>query len=89
MEPIKNLIPKALREIALKFLIKHDYDGLYRPGKCACKIDNLIPCSLVHRSCKPGYIVNPNYRGNNFYIGSNRKLKGKEGWGKKQEKLIS
>jgi hypothetical protein len=32
------------------------YDGLYYPGECACKADDLYPCGERQTECRPGYL---------------------------------
>lgn len=37
-------------------LRKHGYDGLYFPGECACKTDDLYPCGERQSGCLPGVL---------------------------------
>lgn len=32
-------------------------DGLFFAGECACKLDDLIPCSELTEECTPGFLV--------------------------------
>ena len=47
----------TVKEIIKEYLIKNNYDGLYYPGECACKLSDLFPCCLPESilDCKPGY----------------------------------
>ena len=46
----------TVREIIKKYLEENGFDGLYNPGECACKKDDLMPCSCDDmENCKPGY----------------------------------
>lgn len=40
-----------------KQLRKAGYDGLYAPGECACKVDDLYPCGERQEECRPGYLM--------------------------------
>jgi hypothetical protein len=44
-------------DIIIKYLIDNKYDGLYIPGGCGCKLDDLMPCCENFADCKPGYIT--------------------------------
>ena len=44
-------------EIVEKYLKENGFDGLYDPGVCACKIDDLMSCENDCSSCEPGYIT--------------------------------
>ena len=39
-----------------QYLQEHGYDGLFNPGVCACKLDDLMPCGEPG-NCKAGYLV--------------------------------
>ena len=39
-----------------KWLKKHNYDGIYCDGECACEIGDLHPCGIDDDElCEPGY----------------------------------
>lgn len=46
-------------EIIIKYLKDNNYDGLHDAGRCACTIDDLMPCDEFILSCEPGYKVIP------------------------------
>ena len=73
---IDQLIPKYdfkdVREIVEIFLEQDGYDGLYQPGVCACRIDDLAPCDEMEMNCTPGYLL-PGDEDFNWRIGSNKK----------------
>ena len=49
----------TVKEIIKEYLIKNNYDGLFYPGECACKIDDLCPCCAeICMNCQPGYFQN-------------------------------
>ena len=45
-----------VREIVSDWLGANGYDGLFQPGECACKKDDLYPCGEVLHDCQPGYL---------------------------------
>lgn len=38
------------------WLRRRGFDGLYFPGECACKVDDLYPCGERQDGCKPGVL---------------------------------
>jgi len=38
-----------------RWLKRRGFDGLYFPGECACKVDDLYPCG-ERCDCKPGVL---------------------------------
>jgi len=42
--------------IVQEWLKENGYDGLYYPGICACKVDELIPCGQINGECRAGHI---------------------------------
>ena len=46
----------TVKEILKKYLNDNGFDGLYYPGECACKKDDLAPCDNLNMGCKPGYL---------------------------------
>ena len=59
-----------IKEIIKEYLKQAGYDGLYLPGECACKIDDLFPCGEVTDDCLPGYLAPcpPNCGEHGFHI---------------------
>jgi hypothetical protein len=45
-----------IKEIVKEYLKQAGFDGLYLPGECACKIDDLFPCGEITDDCLPGYL---------------------------------
>jgi len=60
----------SIADIVTKFLEDNGYDGLYLPGECACKLDDLFPCGQVDLWCQRGYLQEGDDEFD-FYIGSN------------------
>ena len=60
-----------IQEIVETYLKEKGFDGLYNPGECACKIDDLFPCygdgSVLE--CMPGYISKDESNEFDFVIG--------------------
>lgn len=48
----------TVKEIIEKYLKDNNYDGLYYPGECACKLDDLMPCEDCNFDCQPGILGN-------------------------------
>lgn len=50
---------ETVKSIVIKYLADGHYDGLFNEDVgCACKVDNLMPCSDVGDGCCPGVITN-------------------------------
>ena len=45
-----------IKDIVAEWLGKNGYDGLFVPGECACKNDELFPCGETYANCEPGYL---------------------------------
>ncbi len=45
-----------VRQIVSNWLEVNGYDGLFQPGECACKNDDLYPCGEMTLDCQPGYL---------------------------------
>lgn len=59
----------TVKEIVKKYLEENGFDGLYDPGECACKIDDLFSCGCPEY-CEPGYLVKADLSsGYDFMIG--------------------
>lgn len=58
----------SIANIVIKYLEDNNYDGLYLPGECACKLDNLFPCDQVDLWCQGGYLQEGDAEFD-FYIG--------------------
>jgi hypothetical protein len=44
--------------VVRQYLEANGFDGLYHPGECACKKEDLFPCGDPHMAyCKPGYLA--------------------------------
>ena len=62
-----------VRDIVKKYLEDNGYDGLYEPGECACKIDDLAPCgSESVWYCTAGYLCDPPGEDFAFGIGARK-----------------
>ena len=46
---------KELGEIVEEYLRSNSYDGLFKPGECACSVDKLMPCGQPYDNCEAGY----------------------------------
>jgi len=44
----------TLKEIVKQWIKERGFEGLWREG-CACKLDNLMPCSEPGEDCEAGY----------------------------------
>ena len=64
-------ISKTVEEIVRDYLQEHKYDGLYCEGECACKLDDLMPCTFDDiEKCKAGYETQCDCdQGCDFHIG--------------------
>ena len=48
---------KSIKEIVMDGLEYHEFDGLWSiDGECACKRDDLMPCSEPSPRCTAGYL---------------------------------
>jgi hypothetical protein len=48
----------SLMELIENGLKQGGYDGLFNPGACACKLDDLAPCGCLDAGvCEPGVFV--------------------------------
>lgn len=45
------------QEKEASWLKRHGFDGLYFPGECACKRDDLYLCGERQDGCKPGHLM--------------------------------
>jgi hypothetical protein len=44
-------------QIVTQYLKDNGYDGLYKPDKCGCKLDDLMECENPDESlCEAGYL---------------------------------
>ncbi len=69
-----------VRGIIQQYLKDNGYDGLFYPGECACKVDDLIPCNAdCYMDCEPGYVTPCNCGDHDFHIGP-KQLKTSEQW---------
>ena len=56
-------------EIVALYLDKNGYDGLFIPGECACKKEDLFPCCEGSwLGCEPGYLM-PGCPDHDWHIG--------------------
>ena len=67
-----------VKTITLQYLKTNGFDGLYNPGLCACKCDDLMPCDQPSiDECHPGYLQSQEQADCDeadceFYIGKNK-----------------
>ena len=58
------------RIIVAVYLEQIGFDGLYQPGECACKKDDLFPCDILSTErCEPGYLTECDCGDHDFHIG--------------------
>lgn len=58
-------------DIVSVYLNDNGFDGLYRPGDCACKLDDLAPCGEMRADCEAGYLKKvDNCLEHDFHIGA-------------------
>lgn len=50
-------ITMDIEDIVKKYLVEHEYSGLYNE-ECGCSLDDLFPCGSCPRDCEPGYVNN-------------------------------
>lgn len=53
----------------MEYIEANGYDGLYSPGVCACKKDDLMPCDGMRNDCEPGYLCECDCGDHYFHIG--------------------
>ncbi len=58
-----------VKEIILDHMEKNKFDGLYAPGECACKNDDLVPCNEDFSRCLPGVLTPCDCGEHSFHIG--------------------
>ena len=47
----------TIHEIVKRWLVENKYDGLFSPGVCSCKIDDLMPCDEPNcTECEAGHV---------------------------------
>ena len=46
----------TIKEIITEYLKENGFDGLFFPGECACRADDLAPCENILPGCQPGYL---------------------------------
>lgn len=64
-----------VKEIVKAYLEKNGFDGLYNDNCCACKLDDLMPCSDTSPECQAGWFCDPDPEYSeeaDFYIGPKR-----------------
>ncbi len=47
----------TVREMVEKALKEGSYDGVFCPGICSCRVDDLAPCSGEAWECEAGYLA--------------------------------
>jgi len=62
----------TVSEIVEQYIRKNNYDGLFNPGVCSCKLGDLEPCGNADTSeCEAGYLYKED--GDEFTIGREKK----------------
>lgn len=56
-------------EIMAAHIEANGFDGLFAPGECACRKDDLAPCGDIHSDCIPGYLCKCDCGDHEFHIG--------------------
>ena len=46
----------SIRALVAQCLSDKGYDGLWNDCDCACRLDDLMPCSAFCGDCRPGYL---------------------------------
>lgn len=66
-----------IKEIIKEYLNNNGYDGLFCPGECACKKDDLMPCDEYMMDCEPGYLIEKKCADAEYdwYIGAKKESK--------------
>lgn len=49
--------PALLLDVLAGALKARRFDGLFRPGVCACGLDELSPVQCMSESCRPGVLL--------------------------------
>ena len=64
----------TVKTIVIKYLADGCFDGLYNENVgCACKVDDLMPCSDVGDGCCPGVLIDmPTDGEHDFFIGERK-----------------
>lgn len=75
MEMIENHLKSGgvdftTTQIVKEYLQENDFDGLFSPGECACKLDDLFPCGYNCADCQAGYLQDNPTGEHDFIIGS-------------------
>lgn len=47
----------TVQEMIRAYLESNGYDGLFNPGECCCKKDDLAPCEYIQMDCQAGYLA--------------------------------
>ena len=49
---------RNIKQIVQSYLIRNNFDGLFYPGDCSCKIGNLMPCGNPNElECQAGHLI--------------------------------
>lgn len=56
-------------DIVKAYLVDHGYDGLFSPGDCACRVDDLAPCGQMRGDCQVGYLCECICEDHEWHIG--------------------
>ena len=59
-------------EIVRLHLEANGFDGLYSPGECGCKKDDLAPCGSDFAMCEPGYLQECDCGDHDWHIGQDK-----------------
>lgn len=59
----------SVLEIVHEYLKANKFDGLFSPGECACKLDDLAPCGEIHGDCEAGYLSDCDCGDHDWHIG--------------------
>jgi hypothetical protein len=64
-----------VKEILTNYLRENEFDGLYLPGECACKIDDVGDvCNGYMLDCKPGYLCSCDCGEHDWHIGPKKEI---------------
>jgi len=61
-----------VKEIMTEYLTEKGFDGLFYPGECACKSEDLMPCDASCLACEPGCLIPSEDTDFDFKIGPNK-----------------